>query len=199
MRISMDGKTIRFLALLCLLAPFPCRAAVVEISGLLALSKSDFADGYRSDTRRYTGSIAFKFTQVSALEIEYTDSTTKTSFPTTLGKLLLKATNQAVTYRDQVYSFNWVQNLVSSKWIIQPYFVFGGGRMVRKVTIELNEYGYREETVQNVTSGTGGVGLRIFLTKALAFKAEAKTYVPNFQFAKWKENQMVSLGLSWAF
>jgi hypothetical protein len=194
----MDGSTIRFLALLAFL-PTTSLAAAVEISGMLALSKSDFADGYRSDTRRYTGSIALKFTQVSAFELEYTDSTTKTSFPTTLGGLVLRATNQAVTYRDQVYSFNWVQNLVSTKWIIQPYFVVGGGRMVRKVTVELPEYAYRQETVQNVTSGTGGFGLRIFLTKSLAFKAEAKTYVPNFQFSKWKENQMVSLGLSWAF
>ncbi len=50
-----------------------------------------------------------------------------------------------------------------------------------------------------MTSGTGGVGLRLFLTKSLAFKAEMKTYVPNFQFSKWKENQMTSFGLSWMF
>ncbi len=196
----MDGITIRsFLFLLASLFPLAANAAVVELSGMIALSKSEFADGYRSDTRRYTASIDFKFTSVSALEFEYMDSTTKTSFSTTLGNLLLRSTRQEVTYKDQVYSFNWVQNLVSSKWIIQPYIVFGGGRMVRHVKVDLPEYAYSESTVQNVTSGTAGAGLRIFLTKALAFKTEAKTYVPNFQFAKWKENQMISFGLSWLF
>ena len=199
----MDGKTFRFLGLLAiscsLFTPGAASAAVVEISGMIALSKSEFADGYRSDTKRYTGSIDFKFTPVSALEFEYMDSRTITSFSTTLGNLLLRSTKQEITYRDQVYSFNWVQNLVSSKWIIQPYFVFGGGRMVRHITIRLPEYNYSENTTQNVTSGTAGLGLRIFLTKALAFKTEAKTYVPNFQFSKWKENQMLSFGLSWMF
>lgn len=196
----MDGKTIRLLLLLlCLLTPGYALAAAVEISGMIALSKTQFADGYNSDTKRYSGSIDFKFTAVSAIEFEYMDSRTVTSFNTTLGNLLLRQTKQEVTYRDQVYSFNWVQNLVSSKWIIQPYFVIGGGRMVRHITIRLPEYNYAENTVQNVTSGTAGLGLRIFLTKALAFKAEARTYVPNFQFAKWKENQMLSFGLSWTF
>lgn len=196
----MDGKTVRLLLLLlCLLTPGSAFAAAVEISGMIALSKTQFADGYNSDTKRYSGSIDFKFTAVSAIEFEYMDSRTVTSFNTTLGNLLLRQTKQEVTYRDQVYSFNWVQNLVSSKWIIQPYFVIGGGRMVRHITIRLPEYNYAENTVQNVTSGTAGLGLRIFLTKALAFKAEARTYVPNFQFAKWKENQMLSFGLSWMF
>jgi|GEM_PF-685097 len=196
----MDGKTIRSLALfLCLLVPGLAKAATVEISGMLAISKSDFADGYKSEQRRYTGSMEFKFTSVSALEFEYTDSKTQTSFPTTLGTLLVRPTKQTISYRDQIYSFNWVQNLVSSKWIIQPYVVMGGGRMVRKATIALPEFNYSEDSTQNVTSGTAGVGIRIFLTKSLAFKAEMKTYVPNFEFKKYKENQMTSFGLSWMF
>lgn len=196
----MDGKTVRFLGLfLCLLTPGMAAAATVEISAMLALTKSEFSDGYKSESRRYTGSIDFKFTAVSAFELEYTDSTTKTSFTTTLGGLLLRPTRQEVTYKDQIYSFNWVQNLVSSKWIIQPYFVIGGGRMVRKVTISLPEVPYSQNTTQNVTQGTGGVGLRIFLTKAMAIKAEARTYVPDFKFDKWKETQMMSVGLSWMF
>ncbi len=198
----MDGKTVRFLALfLCSLvfSPGVAKAGTVEISGMLALSNSDFSDGYKSETRRYTGSIDFKFTAVSALEVEYTDSTTNQEFPTTLGGRLLKPTTEKISYRDQVYSFNWVQNLVSSKWILQPYVVFGGGRMVRKAQISLPEYSYAEDSTQNVTSGTAGVGLRVFLTKSLALKAEMRTYVPNFEFKKYKENQMTSVGLSWMF
>lgn len=196
----MDGKKIRFLLLALVAFSAPnAFAAAVDISAMLAYSKSDFADGYKSEQRRYTGSAALKFTPVSALEFEYTESVTKISYNTTLGQLLKVSTREALTYEDQIYSFNWVQNLVSSKWILQPYVVVGGGRMTRKVTDELPEYAYRVVTTENVTTGTAGVGLRFFLTRAMAIKTEAKTYVPKFQFSKWKENQMLSVGLSWSF
>ncbi len=203
----MDGKNVRHFCRLFALAWFItsamalplASAAVIEVSGMLAYSTSDFNDGYHSLQRRYTGQIDFKFTAVSALEFEYTDSTTKVSYNTDLGGLLKNPTRQASTYHDQIYSFNWVQNLVSSKWILQPYFVIGGGRMTRKHSVELPHFAYRAESTQNVTTGTGGLGLRLFLTKSMAIKAEAKTYVPSFQFSKWKENQMLSVGLSLAF
>ena len=172
---------------------------MVEISGMLAYSTSDFDDGYHSLQRRYTAQLDFKFTPVSALEFEYTDSITKISYPTTLGGYLLLPTRQATTYKDKIYSFNWVQNIVPSKWILQPYFVIGGGRMTRVVTVELPDIPYRQESSQNVTTGTGGLGVRLFFTRSMAVKAEAKTYVPNFQFAKWKETQMLSVGVSWTF
>jgi hypothetical protein len=202
MGISMDGKKIRFsaaLAAACILLPGRVSAAVVEISAMLAYSVSDFADGYKSTQRRYSGSLAFKFTPVSALEFEYMNSATHISYNTTLGNILTVPTREVISYQDEVYSFNWVQNLVPSKWIIQPYVVAGGGRMTRRYTDELPVYGYKQVTTQNVVTGTGGVGLRIFLTRSMAVKAEAKTYVPNFQLSKWKENQMLSVGLSWTF
>ncbi len=196
----MDGKKIRVLALLLFAwAPASAFAAVVELSAMLAYSTSEYADGYRSVQRRYSGSIDFKFTSVSALQFEYMQSKTEIAYNTTLGQLILIPTRENITYEDKVYSFNWVQNLVSAKWIIQPYVVVGGGRMNRRVTDELPAYNYKSVTTQNVTTGTGGAGLRIFLTRNMAIKAEAKTYVPNFQFSKWKENQMLSVGLSWMF
>ncbi len=217
----MDGKKIRYLGLppqrpikelprqrpislaliaaLFFLTPTLAAAAVIEISAMLAYSTSDFADGYKSTQRRYSGSMDFKFTPVSALQFEYMDSSTSISYNTTLGQVLTTPTREAITYLDKVYSFNWVQNLVPSKWIIQPYFVIGGGRLTRRYTDELPEFGFKQVTTQNVVTGTGGLGIRLFFTRSMAIKAEAKTYVPNFQFSKWKENQMLSVGLSWMF
>src|SRR5687768_15756259 len=126
MGISMDGKKIRsplfFLFLITSFLTGPARAATVELAGMLAYSTSDFADGYKSVQRRYTGSIDFKFTAVSALQLEYTDQKTFIGYPTTLGNRI-PSTREEITYLDKIYSFNWVQNLVSTKWIIQPYFL----------------------------------------------------------------------------
>src|SRR5262249_19773142 len=124
---------------------------------------------------------------------------TQYAYPSDLGGILKTPVKEETTYRDQVYSFNWVQNLVSTKWIIQPYFIIGGGRLQRKYTVELPDIPFTQESTQNVITGTGGFGLRIFLTRSMALKGEVKTYVPNFQFAKWKDDEALSVGLSWTF
>jgi hypothetical protein len=198
----MDGRTARvFIAILAAGMAFTAsaRAAQVELSGMVAYSKSNFSDGYDSMQRRYTGSLSFKFTAVSAIEFEYTDTLTKTSYLTNVASKLTYLTRVAYSYKDKVYSVNWMQNLVPSKWLIQPYVVIGYGKMQRKAKEEYPEFGVTTEVTQFVNSGTGGAGLRIFLTRALAIKLEARTYVPNFNFKKWKENQMTSAGISWTF
>lgn len=180
-----------------------CWSAALELSGMLSYSKTEIPDSehYRSEQRRYTGTVGFKFTAVSELEFEYTYATTKTSYQTNIGINLPQYTTEAITSVDKIYSFNWVQNLVPSRWVAQPYFVIGGGKMFRTYTREYPAFGsdYTLSIQQNVVSGTGGLGLRIFLTRNLAIKAEMKTYVPKFQFSKWKQSQVQSVGLSWSF
>lgn len=197
----MDGKkTLLSLAALALLTAAPARAAVIEISGMAAYGKSNLGDGYTTLQRRYSGSVEFKFTSVSAIQFEYMDSMSKYTSPVNVGTLIPKLSEQVTVYRDRVYSFNWVQNLVPSTWIIQPYIVFGGGKLKRKVKQEQPEFAkVLVDDTQSSTSGTAGAGLRIFFLKNMALKAEIKTYVPDFKFSQWKDNQMLSAGLSWLF
>lgn len=196
----MDGKKLLIILSLACGCVSDARAAALELSAMLAYSKADFADGYKSVQRRYTGSIDFKFTAVSALQVEYTDSTTKVSYPTNISMNVTPVIiNENTTYRDKIYSFNWVQNLVPSTWLVQPYFVLGGGRMKRILFKEYSAYLQPQTVEQSVVTGTGGLGLRIFLTKSMALKGEVKTYVPKFHFSGWKESQSFSAGLSWLF
>lgn len=206
----MDGKTVRWqtvraIALLVATLVFAgglsrsASAAVIELSGMIAYSSADLGDGYTSLQRRYTGTIDFKFTAVSALEFEYTDSYTEFANPSYLDGILTTPIKEVTTYKDRIYSFNWVQNLVSTKWILQPYFIIGGGHMSRHYTQSYPDIPFSQDSTQNVVTGTGGLGVRLFLTRSMAIKVEAKTYVPNFQFAKWKKDEAVSAGLSWSF
>jgi hypothetical protein len=201
MQFSMDGR--KFLTLACaglFLGASPSRAAVVEVSAMYASSKSQF-DDYKGEQRRWTGSVEFKFTQVSSIQLEYTDSFSEYSTMTNIGTNIVNLTPFITTYQDKIYSVNWVQNLVPAKWIVQPYFVVGGGKVARKVTQRRPEVsGDQPQTArQNSTTGTAGLGLRIFLLQNMALKTEFKSYVPDFRFSKWKENQMLSVGLSWLF
>lgn len=192
----MDGKMI--LVILFSLFSLNAKAAVVELSAMAAYTKSDYGSEYKSLQRRYTGSVDFKFTSVSSIQFEYTDSVQKADFQTNVGTIIVYNTPVNVTDRAKIYSFNWVQNLVPSKWLIQPYVLFGGGRMDRRYKQSYPEFPNNTfEFTQRVTSGTAGAGLRIFLTRNMAIKSEVKTYVPDFSFSRWKENQLLSVGLSW--
>lgn len=196
----MDGK--RWLFLIAFFLPITASAAVVEMSFLAGYGRSEFkvnGGHYKALQRKYSGSIDLKFTQVSSLQVEYSDTMNRISSPTNVGVVVTQYTTETITYQDKIYSFNWVQNLVPSKWLIQPYIKFGGGRINRRQTLEYPEYGEKYTVTQKIVTGVGGVGLRIFLTKSLALKGELNTYVPDFKFSVWKQNQMFTSGLSWLF
>ena len=193
-----------FLLLVLFIVAFAeaAQSAVIELTALAAYGRSRFADGYSSRQNRYTGSVEFKFTSISSIQFEYSQTTTKISFPvpTSLCSLLGSSCgSEAITYLDQVYSFNWIQNLVPSKFIIQPYFKIGGGKLFRRQTTELTTLGIKQINTENVATGIAGLGIRIFLTRNMALKGEIASYVPDFKFAQWKDNQLFSTGLSWMF
>lgn len=185
---------------LALLLPISVHGAVIELSSTAAYSKTDFED-YKNTQRRFTGSIDFKFTPVSALQFEYMDSLSKTTTKVDVGLGLLGPNMQPrhQSIRDRVYSFSWVQNLVPSKWIIQPYVLIGGGKMERKYRDEIPARQQLFEDSQKTTTGVAGAGMRVFFLRNLALKAEVKTYVPKFKYSEWKHNQLLSLGFSWLF
>lgn len=196
----MDGrKVLLSLAALFCLAASPARASVIEISGSAAYGKSDLGDGYKTVQRRYSGSVELKLTQVSGVQFEYSNSWSKYTSRIVVGNLLPYITDQNTFYIDQVYSLNWVQNLVPSNWIMQPYFSVGAGKVDRKIRQEVPDTGSVNEVVQKTKTGTAAVGLRLFFLKNLALKLEMKTYMPDFQVKTWKDNQMTSAGLSWVF
>ena len=200
----MDGKSAKliFCLLLLFVAPQAAHSAVIELSGTGSYSKSTFADGftgYVSKERRYSASIEFKFSAVSGIEFQYMNSTSEVSYQTNVGTIIKYYTPINIGYKDEVYSVNWVQNLVPSKWMIQPYVKVGGGRLVRKYSELYPEFGTGQVIQQNSVTGVAAVGLRIFLTRAFALKGELETYVPNFHYSQWQTNETFSAGLSWLF
>jgi hypothetical protein len=204
----LAGFRICFIAsiLFGFLSPFALAAkkdvALIEISVMGSYGRSQFkvqGGDYLSIQRRYTGSIEFKFTPVSSFQFEYTDSYTKNSAPTNVGVVVTKYTTESMTYADKIYSFNWVQNLVPSTWIFQPYIKVGGGRVYRVQKLEYLEFGETYTVAQRLTTGVGGAGFRLFLTSTMAIKGEFTTYVPDFKFSRWRETEMFSAGLSWLF
>src|SRR3989344_803971 len=200
----MDGIRKSGMALAAFLAMMiagPVHAAVFELSGAVAYGKANLGPNASSRQNRYTAEFAWRFTKVSAIELSFMRTRSKMSQTVALNSVLVPTLTQALTYDDDVYSASCVQNLVPANFIIQPYFKVGGGRLIRKQKAEYSNQTIIEnqEISQRVETGVGGVGCRLFLTKSMALKGELVTYVPRFQFSKWKDSQMFSVGLSWIF
>lgn len=202
MGLSKDGMRLILAVIMgwALLQPTIAPAGVFEISGTVAYSTSNLNSLSYSRQNRYSAELAWRFTQVSAIEISYMRSRTKIAQTIPLQSMLYPSITQTVLYDDHVYSASWVQNLVPATWILQPYFKIGGGRLNRKQKVDYSvPLIPNQEANQKVDTGVAGFGARLFLTKSMALKGEFVTYVPKYRFSKWKDAQMFSVGLSWIF
>ena len=202
----MEGNTWQSVSwLLLILCPLlvwieHSEAAVIETSAMLSYSKSTISDTASSRQNRYTASIAFRFTKISAVELSYSVAHTKLSQQLNFTDSILFSTiSQSTMVDDQVISISWIQNILPAKYIIQPYFKIGAGKLRRRQKVEFSALLSTQEQTQKSETGVVGLGIRIFLTKHMALKGEFVTYVPKFQFSKWKESQHFSAGLSWLF
>ncbi len=173
----------------------------VEISSMFSYGKSDLGNGAFTKQTRYSFSVGLRFTKVSAIEVSYLKSQTKNFSPDVLDSLVSEVIDQTLTYDDQVYSASWVQNLLSSKYILQPYFKVGAGRLIRKQRVDYTGILASESTeaIQESVTGVAGVGLRLFLLKNMALKGEFVSYMPKFRLSTWKDSQLFTAGLSWLF
>lgn len=195
---SLVGKFFLFTCL-SLSTATSAMAGAIELSGMISYGRSNLGDGASSRQNRYTAEVAWRFTKVSAFELAYSTSRTKITQPVNLNSVIFTTVNQTTIYDDEVYSASWVQNLVPSSFIIQPYAKLGGGRLIRKQRAEYSALFAAQELTQKSVTGVAGLGLRIFLTRNMALKGEFVTYVPKFRFKEWQDSQNFSGGLSWMF
>ncbi len=188
--------------LLLLLFPAAGQARpTVEISATLSYGKSELGNRAFTRQNRHSFSVAFRFTKVSAIEVSYLKSRTRVFTPDVLNSIISEVVDQTVTYDDTVYSASWVQNLLPSRFILQPYFKIGSGRVVRKQNVHYTSILSSEnsENIQASATGVAGVGVRLFLLKNMALKGEFVSYIPKFRLSTWKDSQLFTGGFSWLF
>lgn len=190
-----------FVAVLFLFTSTANARPAVEISSMFSYGKSELGGGAFTQQTRYSFSFALRFTKVSAIEVSYLRSKTKNFSPDVLDSLVSDVIDQTLTYDDTVYSANWVQNILPSKWILQPYLKVGAGRLIRKQRVDYTGIlsGESKETIQESVTGVVGAGVRLFLLKNMALKGEFISYMPKFRLSTWKDSQLFTAGFSWLF
>lgn len=164
------------------------QAGGLEISGTGMYSKTKYSSTDYNKNTRVIASIGYTFFTFSEIELSYQKSTDRTFI----------ADYQDITLRDEVYSANWLQNLLPPSSPLQPYVKGGVGRLHRRITGSYYNTPAPDRDINQLTVVLGG-GVKIFLTRALALRGEATSYLQGGRIRTWKDNVSATVGITLRF
>ena len=173
---------------LCTLFSSSAHAGVFELGGTFSYQHNTYAGGTFTWTRMYTASFGYYFTADSEVEFSYQDSTNETYEPSV----------QDITYRDRVYSFNFLYHLLDEKDWFRPYFRAGLGQLNRDAT-GWYQGGYSPAGRLDQVTVIAGIGFKAKIVSQFSFKAEATTYLSGGSVSSWKDNIQINIGGSYFF
>ena len=103
------------------IAPEKAAAKGLEVSFGFSFNRSNYSDTNFSWNRRWGASLGYELTELTELELSFQDVVDRTSF----------AGYEDTRFHDQIFSINWVQNLLGKNAGIQPYAKVGVGQLNR--------------------------------------------------------------------
>ncbi|MBC7691705.1 MAG: outer membrane beta-barrel protein [Methylotenera sp.] len=175
------------------LVPVPRQAAAADGTKLeyslgFSFNRTQYDGGSFNWERRWGTSIGYNFSDTSQLEASIQDVFSRNKF----------AGFEDDTYHDQIYSADWVQGLVGKEYRIQPYVKAGIGQLIRKASAT-NSNGITKSSSIGQLTGVLGAGLRLYITRTFAIKAEATSYLTGGSIATYKNNLAGTIGVSLNF
>lgn len=182
-------RAVVFLISLIALASAPlARANMIEISSGGSYDRSNYSSGNYSWTKRIGGSLGIHFSELSSLEFSFQYVVDRTKIDGL----------QDTTFRDRIYSMNWVQAFTDKSYMFQPYIKAGIGQLNRTGTGTYANGASPPPFVDSVT-GVLGAGVRIYFTKRFAFRIEGTSYLAGGRLRTWRDNVGATFGLSLYF
>ena len=188
-------------------------------SRALAVTEFDFEFGYdkqvfgterenKSTSRSYSGSIAFYFLSMTAIEFNYshTDDETINVYDISDGSIVLESQSDSVTSTTQGIGLR--QAFASRKSFLIPTLSIGWARQKyvdsSETTYTSVSTGQRilirdDEEVIEYDSVFAAFALKVRLTKRLSLKGSVNTVFQAFEFNEAKDQLSYRAGLSWIF
>ena len=166
-----------------------------EIGVNYSYKKSTFDEDNNTEQQSATGSLSLYFWEKVAIEASYTSGlyVKKERQPNFAGSFL-----RTTTQTTDVYGLDLIWVLADKKAFFQP-FLKGGGAYVRIKQVVQDTGGNPWEIVYSGPSPSYGVGFKIFITDAFAFRASydgLETPVNNSTKVTEYTGRM---GVSWIF
>jgi hypothetical protein len=179
-----------FLALLGIFSIFSssAEAGVFELGGAFAYNHNAYAGGSETWMRSYTATFGYYFTADSEVEFSYQDSTNEDFEPLV----------QDITYRDRVYSINFLYHLAEENATFRPFCRAGLGQLNRDMT-GWYQGGYTPGGRLDQVTVIGGLGVKAKIVGRFSLKAEVTSYLSGGNISSWKDNITINIGGSFYF
>ena len=158
-------------------------AGVFELGGAFAYNHNAYAGGSVTWMRSYSGTFGYYLTADSEVEFSYQDSTNEDYEPSV----------QDITYRDRVYSINFLYHFMDEASTFRPYSRVGLGQLNRDMT-GWYQGGYAPGGRLDQVTVIAGLGLKVKLVGRFSLKAEATTYLSGGAISSWKDNVTINIG-----
>ena len=177
-------KNIRVLIFIVLgLFSTSVKAGVFELGGTASYNHNSYNGGTVTWTRSYTANFGYFFTADSELEFSYQDSTNEEKVPGV----------QDITYRDRVYSINFLYHFFDETSAFRPYLRAGVGQLNRDAT-GWYQGGYSPAGRLDQVTVIGGIGLKVKIYSRFSLKAEATTYLSGGSISSYRDNVSLNIG-----
>lgn len=164
------------------------QADMFETSVGFSFNKTNYGGGNYNWSRRYGVNLGYNITDLTQIEFGYQNVRDRTKIEG----------YEDTTFDDEIYKLTWVQTLLPKSSPIQPFSKLGIGQLNREATGTYVGGSSPPRAVDSVT-GILGAGLRIYLTRTFAIRAEVESYLQGGQIRKWKDNIGITFGISAVF
>jgi hypothetical protein len=179
----MERKTLKFNSMATLLLLVfaliqttqlqPARAGIMEISYTYSTRNSFIDDDNFQKSFSHTGSFAWYFIEMSAIELSYTKGEGEVS-----GKAESDSEPVKYTTQFEMYDASLIITFADKKSFFQPY-IKGGAAYIDKTIFRDNAITKGEKissTDDSEPVPSWGVGFRLFVTQNISFKASYDTW-----------------------
>ena len=188
---------------LCCLVGTSAQAGVMEVGVSANYRTSQIDENNFQDSVSYTGSIAYYFWEMSAIEISYTKGLSRLSVKPSLSEpKIIYRTEFEMIGADFVFTFATRQSM------FQPFIKLGGAHLQRRIVREATSDGSLGAVEIPAPAGvvpSAGVGFKVLLTSTLSFKAGIDAWTSPLRADQNNKREDYTIdyaaraGISWMF
>lgn len=183
--------------LLSLLVTPSVHAGFIEVGASGNFKRVNVADDVTDTQRSVTGSLAYYFTEMSALELSYTDGLQKSEVKSTTGL------GQTISVQYSMVGLDFILTMGERDAILRPYFKAGAAYILEKKRTTEFEFNPAASSVSEEDPAlvpSAGLGFRLLLTKNWSLKAGVDVWSSkSISEDNAKLDYAGRLGLSWMF
>jgi hypothetical protein len=172
----------------CVLVPWQASADVTELSIGGSFSRNNYSATDFAWSRHWGASIGYHFTERSGIEFSFQDIVNRT----------VLTGFEDTTFHDQIFSLDWIQSLTGKNFPVQPYVKGGIGQLNRSAT-GFYTGGLQPALELDQLTLVLGAGMRVYLTRTFALRAEGTTYLVGGAISTWQDNFALNFGVSFMF